>query len=88
MSDPNIAPISYAVLKVLVEELVSNPDAIEIEAYEDQESDSVFMDVMVDEVDRGRVIGRRGRTADIIRTVVHAVSIKDDRIVEVDFLDD
>jgi hypothetical protein len=35
----------------------------------------------------GRVIGRRGRTAQAIRTVVRAAAARDDREVDVDFVD-
>jgi hypothetical protein len=37
--------------------------------------------------DLGRVIGRRGRTAQSIRTVVRAAAVNDDVDVDVDFVD-
>ena len=38
--------------------------------------------------DLGRVIGRRGRTAQSIRTVVRAAATRDDTDVDIEFLDD
>lgn len=88
MSDSELAPTAYAVLEHLVKALVNEPDAVKIEASEDAETSVVYLDVTVVQDDRGRVIGRRGRTADTIRTLVHSASLKDDKEVEVDFLDD
>lgn len=88
MSNPELAPTAYEVLKFLVETLVNNPDEIQIDVSEDDDGEVVFMDVRVVEEDRGRVIGRRGRTANTIRTIINSASIKDDKVVEVDFLDD
>jgi len=44
--------------------------------------------VRVADGDLGRVIGRRGRTAASIRTVVRAAATRDGADVDVDFLDD
>ncbi len=80
-----VAPTAYAVLEFVVKALVNEPDAVNIEVTE--EANTVYMDVMVADDDRGRVIGRRGRTANTIRTLVNSASLKDDKVVEVDFLD-
>ena len=48
----------------------------------------VRLDVRVGPGDLGRVIGRRGRTAQSIRTVVRAAATRDDTDVDVEFLDD
>ena len=48
----------------------------------------VRLDVRVGPGDLGRVIGRRGRTAQSIRTVVRAAAARDDVDVDVEFLDD
>lgn len=88
MSNQDLAPTAYAVLEHLVKAIVNEPDEVKIEVSENTETEVVYMDVMVVQDDRGRVIGRRGRTADTIRTLIHAASLKDDKVVEVDFLDD
>ena len=43
--------------------------------------------VTVAEEDMGRVIGRRGRVANAIRTVVRAAAINDEIEIDVDFVD-
>ena len=48
----------------------------------------VRLDVRVGPGDLGRVIGRRGRTAQSIRTVVRAAAARDDTDVDIEFLDD
>ena len=45
------------------------------------------LEVKVGEGDLGRVIGRRGRTAQSIRTVVRAAATRDGVEVDVDFVD-
>jgi hypothetical protein len=47
----------------------------------------VLLEVRVGEGDLGRVIGRRGRTAMSIRTVVRAAATRDGVNVDVDFVD-
>ena len=47
----------------------------------------VRLEVRVGPGDLGRVIGRRGRTAQSIRTVVRAAATRDDVEVDVDFAD-
>ena len=46
------------------------------------------LDVHVGPGDLGRVIGRRGRTAQSIRTVVRAAAARDDTDVDIEFVDD
>ena len=48
----------------------------------------VRLDVRVGPGDLGRVIGRRGRTAQSIRTVVRAAAVRDETDVDIEFLDD
>ena len=47
----------------------------------------VLLEVRVAPGELGRVIGRRGRTAQSIRTVVRAAATRDDITVDVDFVD-
>jgi len=79
------APTAIAVLEHVVRSIVDNPDAVHVDAREDD--DKVFLEVRVGEGDLGRVIGRRGRTAQSIRTVVRAAATNDDVDVDVDFVD-
>ena len=80
------APTAVAVLKHVVRSIVDNPDAVHVDAREDD--DKVFLEVRVGEGDLGRVIGRRGRTAQSIRTVVRAAASRDGVAIDVDFVDE
>lgn len=79
------ADTAEAVLDYLVRQLVEEPDQVEVDV--DDYRGRVRFDVSVASGDMGRVIGRRGRTAQAIRTVVQAAAAKDDTDVEVEFVD-
>ncbi|MEJ7720007.1 MAG: KH domain-containing protein [Ilumatobacteraceae bacterium] len=79
------APTASAVLTHIVRSIVDDADAVQVDATDD--GDRVRLDVRVGPGDLGRVIGRRGRTAQSIRTVVRAAAIRDDVDVDVEFLD-
>lgn len=62
-------------IKYIVENLVDNKDAIVISTVEESERVSVVT-VLVDKEDVGKVIGRNGKIASSIRTIVKSASIK------------
>jgi len=72
------------VLEYLVEALVADPDSVEIDV---DGGRSVALRVHVAQDDMGRVIGKRGRVANAIRTVVRAAAVRDGVEVDVDFVD-
>ncbi|HWH34301.1 MAG TPA: KH domain-containing protein [Acidimicrobiales bacterium] len=76
--------VAVDVLEYLVKALVDDPDAVEVEVYDERRG--VKMEVSVGPGDMGRVIGRRGRIANAIRTVVRAAA-DDGTPVDVDFVD-
>ena len=70
-----------------VKSLVSKPDAVKIERRIDEKG--VLLELTVDPEDLGRVIGKRGATAQSIRTLLRALGTKNDarynlKIVDVD----
>jgi len=69
------------VLKELVEyvakALVENPDAVSVEAIEDEKMTTLRLKVA--QSDLGRVRGREGRNAKAMRTLLHAVGAKSGR---------
>jgi predicted RNA-binding protein YlqC (UPF0109 family) len=67
----------------LVKGIVDNPDEVRVESHESPRGE--VLEVRVDPVDLGRVIGRSGRTAKALRTVVGALA--DGRRVRVDVVD-
>lgn len=87
MTDPNqiAAPTAVAVLTHVVRSIVDDPDAVAVEETEGR--NRLRLEVKVGQGDLGRVIGRRGRTAQSIRTLVRAAAVKDGKDVDVDFVD-
>ncbi len=81
----DLAPTAQAALAHVCKSVVADPDAVEIAASEND--NGVRLDVTVGDGDMGRVIGRRGRVASAIRTVVGAAAAKDGVSVEVEFVD-
>jgi predicted RNA-binding protein YlqC (UPF0109 family) len=79
------APTATKVLKFLVGELVDEPDGVVIDQVDRRRG--LLLEVRVAPGDMGRVIGRRGRTAQSIRTVVRAAATRDGVEVDVDFVD-
>jgi len=71
------------VLVYLITQIVEDKDAVEIEIEETDTKISMMAKVAQD--DMGRVIGKRGRVAHAIRTLVRAAAVKDGIEVEVDF---
>ncbi|MFM2222779.1 MAG: hypothetical protein RLZZ78_1036 [Armatimonadota bacterium] len=71
-------------VEFLVKELVDNPDAVEVS--EVTSDDSTTYEVRVSPDDLGKVIGKQGRIANAIRTLVKAVAMKDKRKVYVEIL--
>lgn len=80
-----LAPTATAVLTHVVRSIVDDPSAVIVDA--DQSRGRVRLEVRVGPGDLGRVIGRRGRTAQSIRTVVRAAATRDGVEVDVDFAD-
>ena len=80
-----LAPMATAVVTHIVKSIVDDPTLVVVEAAEAK--GRVRLDVKVGPGDLGRVIGRRGRTAQSIRTVVRAAAVRDGVEVDVDFVD-
>jgi predicted RNA-binding protein YlqC (UPF0109 family) len=72
-------------LEILVCGLVSDPTHVRIVEQRDGE-ESVF-EVDCDPADRGRVIGKRGRTVEALRVLLSAVGERKGRTVDVEVLD-
>ena len=71
------------VLLYLIAQLVEHPDQVELEIEESDTKLSLMAKVSSEDI--GRVIGKRGRVANSIRTLVRAAAVKDGVDVEVDF---
>ncbi len=69
-------------VKVLAQALVENPDAVEVEAIE--EDSRTVLKLHVAQEDMGRVIGKQGRIAKAIRTIVKSAATRENKKVTVD----
>lgn len=65
--------------------LVSKPEAVVVE--ETERDGNPVISLKVEQEDLGMIIGRRGRTATAIRTLVSAVAQRDGRDVQVEIQD-
>ncbi len=86
MSDAPAAPTAVAVLGHVVRSIVDDPESVVVDA-DHGRGRKVRLEVRVAPGDLGRVIGRRGRTAQSIRSVVRAAATRDGVEVDVDFED-
>jgi uncharacterized protein len=66
--------------------LVSKPEAVKVEMFEEDDG-TVVLELSVDDEDYGRVIGRGGRTANALRTIVKASAVREHKRVLVDIVD-
>lgn len=73
-------------VKVIACALVKNPDKVNVSSRED--GDTTVIELSVAPEDMGKVIGKRGRIAKAIRNVVKAASVKEDKKVVVDIMDE
>jgi uncharacterized protein len=73
-------------LVYLASQLVDEPAKVEVEGFEEDDGTLVF-ELSVADDDYGKVIGRGGRTAQALRTVVKAAAVKDNRRVLVDIVE-
>ena len=71
-------------VEVIAKSLVENPD--EVVVTETEKDDAIVVELKVGPADMGKVIGRQGRIAKAIRTVVKAASSKSSKKVIVDIL--
>ncbi len=68
-------------MKTLVESIAKAlvDDPTQVNATEETEEDTLVISLTVAKEDMGRIIGKEGRTAKAIRTILNAVSTKDNR---------
>ena len=69
----------------IVKSLVVNVDAVSVKEFPTDEENVMLIQVVVDSADMGRVIGKSGRTANAIRTLVQASSaLFDNKYIKID----
>ena len=72
------------VLETIIKNLVDSPETIEIKEVEGEKS--IIFEVKVAEEDMGKIIGRQGKIAQSIRTVMKAVANRKDKKIIVEFI--
>lgn len=73
-------------LEYVARSLVDQPDAVWVEV--DEEDDETVLTLGVDQGDMGRVIGRDGRIANAIRSLLRVMAARDGRHVELEIVSD
>ncbi len=72
-------------LEFVARQLVDHPDDVRVEAVEDDRQ--VVLNLYVHDEDLGKVIGKHGRTAKALRTLIKAAGSLEDRNVTVEIVD-
>ena len=81
-----MARSSRDLLTELAKALVDDPSAVEVEQFSEDDG-TVVLELAVGSDDYGKVIGRGGRTAKALRTVIKANAVREERRVLVDIVD-
>ena len=72
------------VLETIIKNLVDNQEAVEVKEVEGEKN--IIFEVKVADGDMGKIIGRQGKIAQSIRTVMRAVANRKDKKVTVEFM--
>ena len=72
------------ILETIIKNLVDNQEAVEVKEVEGEKN--IIFEVKVADGDMGKVIGRQGKIAQSIRTVMRAVANRKDKKVTVEFM--
>ncbi len=73
------------ILEVVIKNLVDSPEEVSIN--EKTEAKSICYEVKVAKNDMGKVIGKQGKMAKAIRSIMKAIAVKEHKKVNVEFLD-
>jgi predicted RNA-binding protein YlqC (UPF0109 family) len=71
---PDSKPDVVALMQVVAKAIVDAPDEVFVEPFE--ENGQTVIELEVAESDVGRIIGRHGRTARSLRTILHSASVR------------
>ena len=73
-------------LEFIAKSLVNNPDAVSVTEIASDTERAVTFELRVAHEDMGKVIGRQGRIARTIRTIMKAAAIKENMRVQVEIV--
>ena len=72
-------------LELIIKNLVDNPEDVSI--VEKTEDNAITYEVSVNKSDMGKVIGKQGKMAKAIRSIIKAIAVKEHKKVNVEFVD-
>jgi hypothetical protein len=72
-------------VEFIAKSLVDNPNKVDVKVVESEKS--TIIELSVDEPDIGKIIGKHGRIAKSIRTILSAVSNKSNKRILLDIID-
>ena len=73
-------------VQYLAQSIVNQPDAVEVT--ETQDDNASVLELKVAQEDLGRVIGKQGRTAKSLRTILNAAAARHDRKIVLEIVDE
>jgi predicted RNA-binding protein YlqC (UPF0109 family) len=73
-------------LEFVARALVDSPEKVRVEEFEEDDG-TLVLELSVGDDDYGKIIGRGGRTAQALRTVIKAAAVKDNRRVLLDIVE-
>ncbi|MGL5634839.1 MAG: KH domain-containing protein [Sarcina sp.] len=71
-------------VELIAKSLVDSPDDVYIT--EEVREDKIILKLKVSEIDTGKIIGKQGKVAKAIRTVIKAATTKENKRVELDII--
>ncbi len=71
-------------VEIIAKALVEHPDAVSVQEIEGEQS--IILELKVADDDMGKVIGKQGRIAKAIRTVIKAAATKEDKRVMLEII--
>lgn len=71
-------------VQIIAKSLVDNPEAVQVKEIVGEQS--IILELKVAQEDMGKVIGKQGRIAKAIRTVIKAAAIKENKRVVVEII--
>jgi predicted RNA-binding protein YlqC (UPF0109 family) len=74
-----------ALVETLAKAIVDAPEEVEVEAFD--EGGQTVLELFVADDDLGRVIGRQGRMARSLRTILHAASVRTRKRYQLEILE-
>ena len=60
--------------ETIIKKIVSDPENVSVKEFETDEENTIQIEVLISEEDKGRVIGKNGKSINSIRTIVQAAS--------------